>query len=213
MKLTLTKLAIAMALAGTPLTADNLPQNPEWEILSEEEDTFAGTVKYIFLGVEAETITPDLRWASLQIDCEIGTTDPPQISVDYVFKDDEMKLFIPSRAQEGPLATYGESYSFDLMDSGGSNRPAAYNLGSGFVRNDDYDAGSPFSKRSNEYFARMVMFLEQILVMEDSDSIEVRFISTGRHSERMLGNYFSMVFPMQGFSAVSSDLKDCINQG
>jgi len=39
-----------------------------------------------------------------------------------------------------------------------------------FVRNDNYDAGEVLSKRSNEYFALMVMFLEQILVMEDSDS-------------------------------------------
>ena len=82
-----------------------------------------------------------------------------------------------------------------------------------FVRNDNYDAGEVLSKRSNEYFARMVMFFEQILVMEDSDSFEVRFKITGRNSERMLGNYFSMVFPMRGFSAISGDLKDCMNQG
>ena len=213
MKLTLTKLAIAMALAGTPLTANNLSQNPEWKIISEEEDTFAGTSKYIFLGIEAETITPDLRWASLQIDCEIGTTAPPKITVKYVYKDDEMVIYEHSIAQEGPLASYGESYIFDLMDSGGSGRPAAYNLGSGFVRNDDYDAGELFSKRSNEYFARMVMFFEEILAMEDSDSFEVRFKNTGRSSERMLGDYFSMVFPMQGFSTVSGDLKDCMKQG
>ena len=56
-------------------------------------------------------------------------------------------------------------------------------------------------------------FFEQILVMEDSDSFEVRFKITGRNSERMLGNYFSMVFPMRGFSAISGDLKDCMNQG
>jgi hypothetical protein len=189
-----------------------LSDNPKREIIKEEADSFAGPIKYVSLGVEAKSVTSDLRWATFRLTCEIGTKEHPKIGVSYVFNDDAMEIFEHSVAQEGAFVTYGNGYSFDLLASTNSGRPAAYDLGDGFVRNDDYDEGSAFSERPIEYFERMDEFFEVFLTLSDADTFEVRFVTTGRNSDRMDGNYFAIVFPMRGFSLVSEEFEECLNE-
>lgn len=195
-------------LMDLSVRANDLPDSSKWIFSVVESDTFAGTVTYISAAVLADFVTPDLRWAAFEIDCSMGTLDYPRVGVSYIFSDDEMDE-MDSKFLVRRIFSYANAYSFDLIGSNNSRRPAAYNLGNGFVRNDDYNEGT-HSRRPEEYFERLEDFFEAFLTLEDDDQFEVRFVNLGRHSERMLGNYFSISFPMKNFSSHPNELRECI---
>lgn len=195
-------------LIDLSVRANDLPDSSEWMFSVVETDTFAGTVTHVGAAVLANFVTPDLRWAAFEINCSIGTLDHPSVSVNYIFYDDKMDE-MDANFQVMSFFRYANAYSFDLIGSNNSRRPAAYNLGNGFVRNDDYDEGS-HSQRPKEYFERLENFFEAFMTLEDDDKFEVRFANTGRHSERMLGNYLSISFPMKNFSSHPNELRECI---
>jgi hypothetical protein len=201
---------LAKIMPAFALLADGLPQESEWVFSDFRTETFSGTSTHINAAVLASTFTPDLRWAAFEITCSIGTLDHPRVDVQYIYAHDGMEE-IEEKFLVGPFFRYANAYRFDLIGSNRSRRPAAYNLGGGFVRNDNYDEGSE-SRRPEEYFERLEAFLEGFMALDDDDRFEVRFVNIGRHSERMAGNYFSMVFPMTNFSSNRENLRDCLEE-
>ena len=199
----------SQVLIDLSVRANDLPDSSEWIFSVVETDTFAGTVTHVSAAVLANFVTPDLRWAAFEIDCSMGTLDDPSVGVSYIFYDDAMDE-MDTKFLVRSIFRYANAYSFDLIGSNNSRRPAAYNLGNGFVRNDDYDEGT-YSQRPEEYFERLEDFFDVFMTLEDEDKFEVRFVNTGRHSERMRGKYFSISFPMKNFSSHPDELTECIN--
>ena len=198
---------IGVAINILPLSwanASDLPEAPEWMFSIEQSETFAGSAMRIDAAVLAATTTSDLRWAAFEITCDTHSLAPPDIGVSYIYSGDTMN----EMEEIFPFFNYADAYSLDLIDSANSGRPAAYNLGNGFVRNDDYSGWS--REHPEAYYQRTAAFIDEFVALKDTDTIQIRFVNTRRHSERMNGSYFEMIFPMTSVSSNIVALHECL---
>lgn len=93
----------------------------------------------------------------------------------------------------------GDEYLLDLFNSVGSGRPAAYDIGKGFVRTDHIELGySSRDKVSKEYLDMTRTFWTDLQQLSESKTIEVRF-----KLDKVPGSYISAEFPLDGFSEIA----------
>lgn len=138
--------------------------------------------------VWAFDVTPPLQAAKLNILCKpafFGTS--VEVGVSYLY--------------EGGRAP-GDSYSLNLSDSADSGRPAAYNMGDGFIRTDRLTGAEPGDvERTQAYQAAVARFERKLLSVDDKGELEVRFVSSKSNTP-----YVAARFKMAGIRSIQAEI-------
>lgn len=140
--------------------------------------------------VDAVTMSASIARASLEIECKdtfSGRT--VEFSVGYLPKGNDYP---------------GGEYHLDLFNSVGSGRPAAFNIGHGFIRTDHIKFSSLSGERApQEYFDQTEKLWRDLESLNENSLIEVRF-----ETRKLPEPYISLTFPMSGFKDVAHEAKD-----
>ena len=162
-------------------------ENSYERLVHDELEVWSAVVDtdYFLAAINASSMSNELSWAVMQLRCEDTFAGLRiKFGIEYTFEDGEYP---------------GDSYRLDLFNSVGSGRPAAFNVGSGFVRTDHIDffainAGQP----PQAYLEGTMELWRDLQSMGTEERVEVRF-----ETDRVNKPYLQMVFPLSRFQEIA----------
>lgn len=163
-------------------------ENSYESLVHDELEMWSAVVEgnYFLAAVNASGMSDELSWAVMELRCEDTFAGSKiEFGIEYIFEGGEYP---------------GDAYSLDLFNSVGSGRPAAFNLGSGFVRTDHINFSTFFNPEQppQEYIEGTIGLWRDLQSMGAEERVEVRFETRGANEP-----YLQLIFPLSGFEEIA----------